>query len=252
MEFVDVHCHLESTRFDEDRDEVVRRAEEKGVKLIINSGTAPKRNREVLELSNKYDIAKASFGWYPIGNFSKDIDKEIKWIEENKDNCVSIGECGLDFDTEERKATFEEQKEMFIKMIHLAKKLKKPLVTHTRKAELQAIEILEEEGMKNYPVIMHCFCGRKSLIKRCIENGWFLTVPPVVKRWQNFQVTAELVPLDQLLTETDAPYLSPVSGERNESSNIPIAIQEIAKIKGLSEEEVARQIFNNAKRLFNL
>lgn len=250
--FVDAHCHLENEKFNDDRDSVVENAKKSGVLAIVNSGTDPDRNRETLALCEKYPLVRASFGWYPVGNFSNDLDAELKWIEEHKDVCVSIGEIGLDFDTDERKAGFEKQKEMFVKMIRLAKKLGKPIVTHTRKAELEAIEVLEEEGCKGYPVMMHCFCGRKSLIKRCVDNGWFLTVPPVVKRWQNFEVTARLVPLDQLLTETDAPYLSPIRGERNDSSNIPLAIKEIARIKGLDEVVVAKQIFNNAKRFFSL
>jgi len=252
MKLVDVHAHLESSRFKDDLDEVIEKCKKAGVEFVINSGTSPERNRECLELSKKYDIVKASFGIYPIGNFSKDIDGEIAWIEEHADECVAVGECGLDFDTEGRKASFEKQKVIFEKQIDLAKRLKKSIVIHSRKAETEAIEILEENGMKDEKVVMHCFCGRKSLIKRCVENGWYFSVPPAIKRWDNFKMLVEMVPLGQLLTETDSPYLGPIGGERNDPSNVAVTIGEVARIKELSVEEVSENIFENAKRVFGL
>lgn len=267
MKLIDVHAHLESEKFKGDLDSVIERFKKNGGEFIINSGTDPKRNRETLELSKKYDIVKCSFGMYPVGEY-EDIDGELAWIEKHKDVCVAIGEIGLDFDNDERKANAEEQKKLFRKMLELAKKLDKPVVIHSRQAELEAIEILEEyfvapkgvpcaqmastEVDKRGKVVMHCFCGRKSLIKRCVKNGWSFSVPPVIARWDNFKMLVEVVPLEQLLTETDAPYLSPVAGERNEPVNVAVTIKEIGKIKGLDEEEVAEQIFINAKRLFSL
>ena len=99
-------------------------------------------------------------------------------------------------------------------------------------------------------VVMHCFCGNRGLIKRCVDNGWSFSVPAVIVRWSNFKMLVEVVPLGQLLTETDAPLLSPVVGERNEPANVLITLKEIARIKGLSVDEVGEQIFINAERLF--
>ena len=98
-------------------------------------------------------------------------------------------------------------------------------------------------------IVIHCFCGKKSLIKRGVENGWFFSVAPAIKRWQNFQMMVEIVPIEQLLTETDSPFLSPVVGERNESANVAVTIGEIARIKGISEKEVADKIWENAGKL---
>jgi TatD DNase family protein len=266
MELVDVHSHLESERFKKDLDEVVNRAREAGVKFIITSGVNPSTNRESLKLQEKYpDIVKVSFGIYPIDAIMEKIkdageesslryveefsvDKELKWIEENKDSCVAIGECGLDYKVIEGHE--EEQKEVFSKVIDLAKKIDKPLVIHSRKAEADAIDMMEEKNCKR--VLMHCFNGKKSLIKRCIALGWSFSVPPVITRLEHFKMLVEMVPLKQLLTETDAPYLSHIAGERNESANVAVTIKEIAKIKELSEEVVASQIFKNAKELFKL
>ncbi len=250
MKLIDVHAHLDHTRFEKDLDEVIEKFKKAGGEYIISSGTSPSTNRKVLELAEKYGVVKCSFGMYPVGNFGEDINAEIKWIEEHADDCVAVGEIGLDYDGDERKAEAEKQKELFRKMLDLAKRIDKPVVIHSRKAELDAIEILEEMKMKK--VVMHCFCGKKSLICRCIENGWSFSVPPVITRLEHFRMLVEMVPLGQLLTETDSPFLSPVVGERNESANVAVTIKIIAEIKGLSEGEVAEKICENAKRLFRL
>lgn len=265
MEFIDCHTHLDSDRY-EDVGAVVERARKAGAKFLITSGINPSSNRVVKKMSEEYDIVKCSFGLYPVDSVANvideslisddvaryiekfDVEEELQWILENKDSCVAIGEIGLDFKI--IPGTEKEQEIVFRKALELAKKIDKTVVIHSRKGELRAIEIMEEMGMKK--VMMHCFSGKKSLIKRCVENGWTLSVPAVITRLDHFKMMAEIVPLDNLVTETDAPYLSPVAGEINESSNIPITIKEIAKIKGISEEEVERVMFNNAKELFSL
>jgi len=269
MKLIDIHAHLEHARFKKDLDSVIERFKKAGGEFIIESGVNPATNRVALDIAEKYDCVKISFGLYPIDALAKevengessgflreakpfDVDEELAWIEEHADDCVAIGEIGLDynykdFQTDEMR---EKQKEVFRKILKLAKKIDKPVVIHSRKAELDAIEIMEELEMKN--VNMHCFSGKKALIRRCVENGWYLSVPPVISRLQHFTTLVEIVPLEQLLTETDAPYLSPVAEERNESANVAVTIKKIAEIKGLSEEDVAEQIFINAEGLFKL
>ena len=259
MKLIDVHAHLEGPKFKDDLDFVIERFKEAGGEFIINSGTDSKRNLETLALSKKYGCVKCSFGMYPVGNSLGEVDKELVWIEDHKDVCIAIGEIGLDFDSprddsgepnEGRKANAEEQEKLFRKMLELAKRLDKPVVIHSRKAELEAIEILEELGMKK--VVMHCFCGKKSLIKRCVENGWSFSVPPAIMRWENFKMLVENVPLEQLMTETDAPYLGAEAGCRNEPVNVMVTVKEIARIKGISGDNVAEQIFENARKVFGI
>lgn len=269
MKFVDVHTHLDHERFSKDVDDVVERFKGAGGKLIVQSGVNPETNRKSLELSQKYDIVNCSFGIYPIdalameiksgeaSGFVRDmggfvVEEELAWIEKHSDNCVAIGEIGLDYNWKEFQTDDmrEKQKEVFKKVLKLAKKLDKPVVIHSRKAESDAIEILEELEMKK--VIMHSFNGKKSLIRRCVENGWSFSIPAVIMRLEHFKMLVEMAPLENLLTETDAPYLSPIAGERNEPANVIVTVKEIARIKEIGEEGVARQIFINTKKLFDL
>ncbi|MFA4960134.1 MAG: TatD family hydrolase [Candidatus Pacearchaeota archaeon] len=269
MNYLDVHAHLESTRFENDLDEVINRCRKNKV-VVITAGVNPSTNKKALELKNKYpDIIKISFGLYPIdalakeiesgnGDFLRDIenfdvDEELDWIKQHKGECIGIGEIGLDYSYEEIKNNSElqeKQKEVFRKILALAKEIDKPVIIHSRKAESDAIQILEELQMKK--VIMHCFSAKKSLIKKCIDNGWFLSIPPKIVRLEQFKMLAEMTPIEQLLTETDSPWLSPVVGERNEPSSVMITIKEIAKIKNLDEEEVRKKILENGKELFEL
>lgn len=318
MKLVDVHCHLNDSRFSEDLDEVLKRFREKGGEIIVTSGVNKESNREALGLAKKYNFVKASFGIYPVDALAAeldsgeagellrkpeefDVDEELAWIEGHAKDCVAIGEIGLDYNfkemqTEEMRAA---QKEVFRKCLRLAKKLGKPVVIHSRKAEADAIEILEEvcfggddgfgESQVSRPnfacaqptpianashsiscdsgnrldhcknscgsgnelkVIMHCFNGKKALIRRCVENGWSFSVPCVIKRLEHFKMLVGIVPLEQILTETDGAYLAPVVGTRNEPANVLVTLEEIARIKGVGVEEVAERIWENYLRMF--
>jgi len=260
MNLIDVHAHLDMDPLKDRINEVISNANSANVKVIITNGVDLASNREVLKLSQKYDIVKPAFGFYPIKvqEVSEDeLDKELKWIEQNKP--IAIGEVGLDYKfkseeypealkEEEKKILIEKQKKGFKKIIKLAKKLNVPLIVHSRKAELDVIEMLEESGAKK--IVMHCFLGKKKLVERIQKNGWTLSIPVIVIKLEQLQETVRTTPLSQLLTETDAPYLGPLPGLSNESKNVALSIKKIAEIKGMTETEVADQIFMNYMRLF--
>ena len=265
MNLVDVHCHLNHKEFEGKLDVVLDNAEKAGVKAIVVSGVNPAANREVLEMSRKHPLIKASLGIYPIDALGLaegetglprqtekiDLDKEFAFMEEHKDEFVSIGEIGMDFHWADKEKTYEKQSENFRKIIQFAKKIKKPIVIHSRKAELACLDILEEELPNNeIPVDLHCFSGRKHLIRRAAELGYYFSIPPNIVKAQNFQIAVEIVPLTQLLTETDAPWLSPFRDKINEPAYVTETIKKIAEIKGLSVEEVADQIWKNYKKVF--
>jgi len=252
---VDIHAHLEDSSFDNDLDEVIERAKKANVRCIINSGTNQKRNERSLELSKRYDIVRASLGLYPtevIKNSEEELQKQIEFIEKNKNKIVAIGEIGLDYyeikNSKSINKIKDQQKKLFEKLISLAEKTNLPVIIHSRKAEQDVLDILESSNLRR--VIMHCFSGNMKLVKRIEENGYFASIPPIIAFSTHFQKVVETLPSTQLLTETDAPYLSPVKGERNEPSNIAYTIDSISQIKKVTKEEVEKIIFMNFQKLF--
>ncbi|MBT4174141.1 TatD family hydrolase [archaeon] len=239
---VDVHCHLDDSRF-EDLDPVIERAKKAGVVTVINNGASPSRNRKTLDICKKYKIVKKALGFYPgeIIEFSdSDIEEELKWIEKQKP--IALGEIGLDFTFGEH----EKQEKYFRKFIELGAKLDIPLIIHTRKAERRIVEILEE--LKPRKVVLHCFSGKLKLLKRV--EGVYFSVPPIIVNSVHFQELVKKVPLTRLLTETDAPWMAPVKGEINEPANVAVTVKEIAKIKGITVEECTKAIYANYQGLF--
>jgi len=244
---VDVHCHLNFTDYDKDRDEVVKRAEKLDM-VVIDSGTCIKDNRKSLELSKKYKSIKSSLGLYPLYATKlkiKDLENEINFIEKNKNDTIAVGEIGLDG---LEKDSMEKQKEIFGRMLSLAEKIKKPVVIHSRKAEKECIEIIETFKIKN--VNMHCFSGNFKLVKKVQDNGWVFSIPANIVRLFHFQKIVEETPISQLLTETDSPYLSPFIEKRNEPSFVVETVKKISEIKKLNEEETKKLIFMNFQKIF--
>ncbi|PLW80414.1 hypothetical protein C0585_02645, partial [Candidatus Woesearchaeota archaeon] len=240
--------------------EIIENARKAGVKAIVTNGINKDTNRLTLELADKYDIVKASLGIYPPDALDResddggfkiepfDFDEEIKFMEENADKFISFGEVGLDLYNGKN---IELQKEVLGKIIRLAIKLDKPIIFHSRKAELILLDFLEEfEDLNPKKVILHCFSGRKHLIKRAIDKGYYFSIPTNIVKSDHFQRLVEWTPLKQLLTETDAPYLSPYPGERNEPAYIAETIKKIAEIKKMTPEEVEGNIFMNYQKIF--
>jgi len=260
MNLIDVHAHLDHKEFINELDQLIPSWKEKGVKHIITSGVNATTNRKALELARKFDIVHASLGLYPIDALAEelkqeglardiepiDVDKEIEFIRQQKESIVAIGECGLDYKF--GKEHSDKQKEVFQRIIELAEKINKPLIVHSRKAEFDVIDMLFSSSLKK--VVLHCFMGRKHLIKKAADKGYCFSIPPIIVRLQHFQLMAELVPITQLFTETDAPYLSPYPGKRNEPPYVVETVKQIAKIKGFTQEETANTIFMNFQRFF--
>ncbi|MBS3105922.1 TatD family hydrolase [Candidatus Woesearchaeota archaeon] len=271
---VDVHSHLDHSLLIDKIDEIIHRAKSIGLKHVITNGINPETNRKCLELSKKYDIVKCAMGIYPrnalknetesgeypfkLDNCERvrltneahshstdfDADEEINFIRKNKNNIAAISEVGLDFVHGENRQQIED----FEKMIKLAEELKKPIVIHSRKAEQKCVEMLESSTNKK--IVMHCFSGKKFLVKRITDNGWFLTAPTIVVRSQQFQDIAKNVPITQLFCETDSPYLSPYKERLNEPAFVIESYSKIAEIKNMDVNEVMNNIYMNWQKVF--
>ncbi|MBU1200981.1 MAG: TatD family hydrolase [Nanoarchaeota archaeon] len=249
MMIVDVHAHLDFENYKDDLDEVLKRAKQANVTAIICNGINKETNRKVLELSKKHDLIKAALGFYPCECdkiSEKKFDEEIEFIRKNKRNIVAIGEVGLD---KKHDNDFEKQKKCFSKAIDLAKELDIPIIVHSRRAEAKTIELLEQKKARK--VVMHCFSGNKQLVERIIKNKWYLSIPTNVVRSQQFQEMTNICPLNQLLTETDSPFLTHDEKiKRNEPAHIKESLKKIAEIKKLDAEELSKIIYANYQRLF--
>ncbi|MEK6916287.1 MAG: TatD family hydrolase [Nanoarchaeota archaeon] len=258
MRLIDVHCHLDEFFYKEDIEDVIKRCRQNNV-VAIAAGVDSETNRHVLKLREKYpDVVFASLGIYPPDALKKeleesennlkldyDIDKEIAFIEKNQDNIIAVGEVGMDFKDGK---DFDMQEKVFRKMIELAIRINKPLVIHSRKAEKEVIDILEEYNYRK--IVMHCFGGEHPQVKRIRENNWYFSIPTSIVRDEHFQKIVKETQLRQLLTETDSPFLSPFREKKNEPSNVIETIKKIAELKKLPEIDVATLMNRNANVLF--
>lgn len=251
MKLVDVHIHLDFKNYEEDLDQLIKECIDKGIKAIIANGVNKESNRKVLEFSKKYDIVKPALGLYPtdVHDLSyEEIDEEIEFIKNSK--CIAYGEVGLDnkyLDKGKEEEQKQKQLYTFKKFLALSKKTKIPLIIHSRKAEQEVIELLEESKLKN--PVLHCFMGKKKLMMRAADNGYFFSVLPIVNKSQQLQDLVKYVKLKQLLTETDGPFMSPFEGD-SKPHYVSVAIKEIAKIKEIDELEASNIIFMNYLGLF--
>lgn len=263
MELIDIHCHLTHELFKKNLHSVIERAKKAGVKVIVCSGINHPTNIEALELAKKYDIVKASLGLYPIDLLGLtsdetgltrqtekiDLEKEFNFIKEHKKEIVAIGECGLDYHWSRKPEEHRQQKDNFQKIIDFVVKLKKPLVVHSRRAEMDAFEMLESSSIKKNRVVLHCFEGRKHLLKKTADAGYNFTIPCNIIKLQHFQTLTEIADLKQLFTETDAPWLSPFPQKINEPAFVAKSVEKIAELKKISKEDVSKQIWENYQKL---
>lgn len=251
----DTHAHLNAGQYKEDLHEVMERAKEAGVSNIVVVGFDKLTIKRAMELAEAHDYIYACVGWHPVDAIDM-TDDDLKWIEElaNHPKVVAIGEMGLDYHWD--KSPHDIQKDVFRKQIRLAKKVKLPIVIHNRDATADIVEILREEGAAEVGGIMHCFSGSVEIAKECLDMNFYISLggPVTFKNAKKPKEVALEIPLDKLLIETDCPYLTPhpYRGQRNEPSYVKLVAEQIAEIKGVTFEEIARATSDNAKKLFGI
>lgn len=241
----DVHAHMDFFS-EEELNSILVNSD--NVKLIISNSVNLKSCKKNIEISKKHLQIKPALGLYPEENLKEsDFNKLKGLIEENKSQVFAIGEIGLD---KLEQADFELQKTVFIKQLSLAKNLNLPAIIHTRKAEKEVIAILENH--KNQKIILHCFSGNFSLIKRAIELGFYFSIPTNIVRSEHFQKLAKEIPREKILTETDTPYLSPYKETKNQPAYIKETIKKLSLLWKIPEKEVESQLEKNTKRVFSI
>lgn len=248
---IDAHCHLEQKDYQKDREKVISECK-KELRAVIISCCHPDDFEIGLGLVESYkNFIFLCAGVHPeyvhkLGD--REIEESLNWIREHKDKIVGIGETGLDFKVAKEPEIKERQKAVFLKFINLAKELNKPLVVHSRKAFFEAVDILEKENVSK--VLMHFFTEPR-LVERIIENGWYVSLNTTLITSKDIQKIAKEMPIERILTETDSPWLGE-NGKRNHPKRVKIVVEEIARIKNLTFEEVDKTTTKNAIRLFDL
>lgn len=253
---IDSHAHLELFN-EKELKRILKNANSDEVALIVSNSVDIKSAKKIIEISEKFPIVKIALGIYPeqkpFDTYSKNYEKNFNEFKnlvlENKKNLVAIGEIGLDF-YHGKKENKGIQEKLFIDQIKLAKELDLPIIVHTRGAEQEVLDILEKEKPKK--IILHCFCGNMKLVKRAEFLGCFFSIPCSLKRMENFLHLLKIVPREKILTETDAPYLSPFPKKKNEPKFIKETIKKISDVWKISKEEVEKEIFKNSRKIFKI
>ena len=250
--FVDTHIHLDLIK--RNAQEVVRDAAEKKVTKMVTIGIDLESSKIALEFASRYEGVYAAIGFHP--HESKFLDEEnLKELEKlaKKDKVVAIGETGLDYYW--KHSNLACQMEAFRKQVILAGKLNLPLIIHDRDAHQDALKILAEEA-KSLKVLLHCFSGDLDMAKVCIERGYYLGIGGVVtfNNAKKLRAIVKEVSLENLVLETDSPYLAPhpFRGKPNEPKYIPFIAERIAELKGVSVKEVAERTSANSKEIFGI
>lgn len=253
--FIDTHVHLNADQYEEDLQDVINRALEAKVEKMVVIGFDRKTIERTMELIEQYDFVYGVIGWHPVDAIDC-TQEDLEWIEElaAHPKIVGIGETGLDYYWD--KSPKDVQQALFRKQIQLAQKINLPIIIHNRDATGDVVNILREENAASVGGVMHCFSGSVETARECIAMNFMISLggPVTFKNARLPKEVATEIPLEHLMIETDAPYLAPhpYRGKRNEPAFVPLVAEEIARLKGLTIEEIAQATTDNAKIFFGI
>lgn len=253
--FIDSHVHLNADQYDEDLQEVIDRALEAKVEKMVVIGFDRKTIERTMQLIEQYDFVYGVIGWHPVDAIDC-TQEDLEWIEKlaSHPKIVGIGETGLDYYWD--KSPKDVQQALFRKQIHLAQKIGLPIIIHNRDATGDVVRILREENAASVGGVMHCFSGSVETARECIAMNFMISLggPVTFKNARLPKEVATEIPLEHLMIETDAPYLAPHPhrGKRNEPAFVPLVAEEIARLKGLTIEEIGQATTDNAKKFFGI
>jgi TatD DNase family protein len=257
MNLIDTHTHLDFPQFDDDRERVIERAANAGVRAIVDVGTDLASSQAAVALAEAYSQVYAAVGVHPhdAKTLTEEMLEELRALASHP-KVVAVGEIGLDFyrDLSPR----DKQRRAFQQQLALAREIGKPVIIHDREAHTEVMDILRHwvEGSHKSVGVLHCFSGDLVMAQEAIELGFYISIagPVTFKNARRLRELVRQLPPEKLLVETDCPYLAPHPhrGKRNEPAYVKLVAQEVARIKELSLEEVARITSDNAQALFAL
>lgn len=254
MRYIDTHAHYNDEVYKDNLEEILNIVKEGNVDKIINVGYSVEGSKECIELAKKYDYIYSTIGIHPE-HVNEDVSKLEELYSQNKDGkIVAVGEIGLDYAYV--KDNKDEQIELFKKQIKLAEKLGLPIVIHSRDASLDTYNVIKENVSEKTKLLFHCFAPTDDLVRLVLERKYFVAFGGNITYPRNitFKKYIEMIPVDQMVLETDSPYLSPVPfrGKINNSSNLNLVCSKLAEYKNMDEEELSKILYNNSLKFFNL
>lgn len=251
----DTHAHYDDEKFDEDREALLSTMQEKGIETIVNVGASMATCHKTLEIANRYSFIYGALGVHPC-----DVDElteaDMEWIaaQSRNDKIVAVGEIGLDYywDDVDRNV----QKKWFVRQMQLAREIKLPIIIHSRDAAADTYDIMKAEHAEEIGGVVHCYSYTKEMARQFLEMDFYFGLGGVLtfSNAKKVKEAAEYIPMDRIVLETDCPYLAPTPnrGKRNSSLNLPYVVQELARIKGLSEQEIIDITNRNAHALYRM
>ena len=254
MPIFDTHAHYDSSAFNPDREAVLAALPEAGVALVVDPGCDLPSSRAALALAEQFPHVYAAVGIHPedCAGYT-DADLETLRALCRHEKAVAIGEIGLDYYWAENPPR-EFQQQVFRRQLELALELDMPVIIHDREAHGDCLEIVKEyPGLRG---VFHCFSGSPEMAAELLKRGWYLGFdgPITYKNAKRAPEVAAVTPLDRILVETDAPYMTPVPfrGKRNDSRYLPYVIEKLAEWKDVTPQEMTEITFANGKRLFGI
>ena len=250
----DTHAHYDDEQFDADREELLDSMAEQGVGTIVNVSASYPSCEQVTEMVQKYPFMYAAVGVHPdhVGDLNEETFARMKKLFAN-DKVIAVGEIGLDYYWDNE--SHDLQKAWFIRQLELARELDLPVLIHSREAAADTMDIMKEhaEGMSG---VIHCYSYSKEMAREYVKMGFYIGVGGVVtfKNARKLKETVAEIPITSIVLETDCPYLAPEPnrGKRNNSAYIRYVAEEIARIKGITYEEVVAQTEENARKMYRL
>lgn len=255
MKYFDTHAHYNDEVYKENLDEILEKCKEANVEYIINIGYNKESSIKAIALTKKYKNMYAAIGVHPhdVDNDNAQDIYDVYNKCDEKEKIVAIGEIGLDYAFV--KDNKEKQAKLFIDQIELANNLKLPIAIHTRDASFDTYNILKNNKPK-YGALLHCFKPTDDLMKLVLNEGYFVAFGGNItyKRSKSFADYVLKIPNEQLVIETDCPYLAPIpfKGELNDSSNLNLICKKLAEYKHMNEEELSVILFNNSIKFYNI
>lgn len=251
----ETHAHYDDEKFEEDRDELLKSLQEKGIGYVVNVGASLFSTKASLELAEQYEYVYAAVGVHP--NETEELNEEnFAWLSNvaDKPKVVAIGEIGLDYYWKEPEP--QVQKIWFERQMELAREKNLPMIIHSREAAKDTLDMIKSCDGGSIGGVIHCYSYSVEMAKQYLDMGFYLGIGGVVTfpNAKKLREVVEYMPLDQIVLETDCPYLAPVPnrGKRNSSLNLKYVAAKIAELKKIPEEEVIEVTYHNAKRMYRL